>query len=84
MLTLEGGIYALLSALLIMTLGNAFLLLVADAVPGIANYAKFAYPVSLVVCLIAAIFAICLSVPAIVYRAASHETIIERLRNFEN
>ena len=43
-LILEGGIYALISALLILTLGNAFLLLVADAVPNIANYAKFEYP----------------------------------------
>lgn len=83
-LTLEGGIYALISTLLIMTLGNAFLLLVADAVPSIANYAKFEYPVTLVVCLIAAIFVICLSVPAIVYKATSNETIIERLHNFEN
>ena len=83
-LTLEGGFYALISTILIMTLGNAFLLLVADAVPSIANYAKFEYPVSLVVCLIAAIFVICLSVPAIVYKATSNETVIERLHNFEN
>ncbi len=83
-LTLEGGIYAIISTLLIMTLGNAFLLLVADAVPGIANYAKFEYPALLVVCLIAAIFAICLSVPSIVYKAISGETVIERLRDFEN
>lgn len=82
-LTLEGGIYAFISTLLIMTLGNAFLLLVADAVPNIANYAKFEYPVLLVVCLIAAIFVICLSVPAIVYKATSNETVIERLHNFE-
>lgn len=83
-LTLEGGIYALISALLIMTFGNAFLMLVANAVPNIASYAKFEYPVLLVVCLIAAIFVICLSVPAIVYKTASEETVIERLHNFEN
>ena len=83
-LTLEGGIYALISALLIMTFGNAFLLLVADAVPHIANYAKFEYPVLLVICLIAAIFVICLTVPAIVYRATSGETVMERLHDFEN
>lgn len=83
-LTLEGGFYALISTILIMTLGNAFLLLVADAVPSIANYAKFEYPVLLVVCLIVAIFVICLSVPAIVYKATSNETVIERLHNFDN
>lgn len=83
-LTLEGGIYALISTGLIMTLGNAFLLLVADAVPHIANYAEFTYPFGLVAGLIGAIFVICLSVPGIVYRAISRETVIERLHNFEN
>lgn len=37
-----------ISTLLIMTFGNAFLLLVADAVPHIANYAVFEYPVALI------------------------------------
>ena len=83
-LTLEGGIYALISTLLIMTFGNAFLMLVADAVPHMANYAVFQYPVALVIGLIAAIFVICLSVPDIVYKATSDETIIERLHNFDN
>lgn len=83
-LTLEGGIYAAISTLLIMTFGNAFLMLVASAVPNMANYAKFEYPVVLVISLIAAIFVICLSVPAIVYKATSDETVIERLHNFNN
>ena len=83
-LTLEGGIYALISTLLIMTFGNAFLMLVANAVPHLANYAVFEYPVALVIALIAAIFVICLSVPAIVYKATSDETVIERLHNFNN
>ena len=83
-LTLEGGIYALVTTVLIMTLGNAFLLLGADAVPHMADYAKFEYPFALVICLIFAIFIICLSVPAIVYRAVSKETVIERLHDLGN
>ena len=83
-LTLEGGIYALISTLLIMTFGNAFLFLVARAVPNMVDYAVFEYPVALVIGLIAAIFVICLSVPAIVYKAISDETVIERLRDFDN
>ena len=83
-LTLEGGIYALISTLLIMTFGNAFLLLVARAVPNMVDYAVFEYPFALVIGLIAAIFVICLSVPAIVYKAISDETVIERLRDFDN
>ena len=83
-LTLEGSIYALVTTALIMTLGNVFLLLVADAVPHMADYAKFEYPFALVICLIFAIFIICLSVPAIVYRAVSKETVIERLHDLGN
>jgi putative ABC transport system permease protein len=49
-----------------------------------ANYAVFKYPVALVIGLIAAIFVICLSVPAIVYKATSDETVIERLHNFDS
>ena len=83
-LTLEGGFYALISTILIMTFGNAFLLLVANAVPSIADYAKFEYPLLLVIGLIIAIFVICLCVPSFVYSFISRETIIERLHNFEN
>lgn len=60
------------------------IMLVADAVPHMANYAVFKYPVALVIGLIAAIFVICLSVPAIVYKATSDETVIERLHNFDS
>ena len=48
------------------------------------SYAVFEYPALLVIGLIAAIFVICLSVPVIVYKATSDETVIERLHNFEN
>ena len=41
-----------------------------------ANYAVFKYPVALVIGLIAAIFVICLSVPAIVHKATSDETAV--------
>ncbi len=75
-LTVEGGIYALISTLLILTFGNAFLMLVADAVPNLADYAVFEYPIGLVIRLIAAIFVICLSVPGIVYKLISNETVI--------
>ena len=83
-LTIEGGYYALITTVLIMTLGNAFLLLVAAAVPSIADYAKFEYPIAFVIGLIVAIFVICLSVPSLVYRFISKETVIERLHDFEN
>ena len=80
----EGGIYALISTGIIMTLGNGFLMLVASAVPNLANYARFEYPLLLVILLILAIFVICLSVPPMIYGLTSRETIIERLHDFES
>ncbi len=84
MLTWEGGFYALISTGLILTLGNAFLYLVDRSASSFADYAQFVYPTGLVIGLIAAFTVICLSVPAIVYQSVSRETIIKRLRNFEN
>lgn len=84
MLTWEGGYYALISSGLILTLGNGFLYLVAQAVPNIADYAQFTYPYTLVVGLIAAFTIICLTVPLIVFRTISRETVTERLHAFEN
>lgn len=84
MLTWEGGFYALISTGLILTLGNAFLYLIDRSATSFADYAQFVYPTGLVIGLIAAFTVICLSVPAIVYRILSRETVIERLRNFEN
>ena len=84
MLLWEGGYYALISSGLILTLGNGFLYLVARAVPSIADYAQFTYPYALVAGLIAAFTAVCLTVPAIVFRFISRETVTERLHAFEN
>lgn len=48
------------------------------------RHAVFEYPALLVIRLIAAIFVICLSVPGIVYKLISNETVIERMRSFDN
>lgn len=84
MLILEGGIYALITTLLIMTFGNIFILFVAKTVPYVIDYAKFVYPIGLLIALITVIFIICLTVPAIAYKTISKETVIERLHNFDN
>ena len=80
----DEGIHIVILGQIRIRIFNAFLLLVADAVPSIADYARFEYPVALVVSLIIAIFVICLSVPSLVYRFISKETVIERLHDFEN
>lgn len=64
-----------------------------NLLPVLNVYENIVYPIEIdggktdtrfVIGLIAAIFVICLSVPAIVHKATSDETVIERLHNFEN
>lgn len=80
--TLEGFFYALFSALLILTAGNAILSAVAALVPSVADYADFRYPAAALLILFILIFAVCLSVPQLVYRITSKATVMERLRDF--
>lgn len=84
MLTFEGGYYAIVTTLLILTVGSGILYLFAKAVPNIADYAVFQYPYGWIAVLLALIFLICLSVPSVVYRATAKESITQRLHNTDN
>ncbi len=79
MLTWEGFYYALFTAGCMLTLGNGVLYLISKAVVQIADYTVFSYPFGLVVCLIAVLFAVCLTVPAIVFRMTAKESVTQRL-----
>lgn len=79
MLTWEGFYYALFTSGCILTLGNGVMYLISKAVTKIADYAVFTYPVGLVAALIAVLFAVCLIVPALVFRATAKESVTERL-----
>ncbi len=83
LLIAEGGYYAGISTLLILTAGSGMLVLVAKWVPALADYARFEYPAGLVCALIVAIFVICLSVPAIVYHTMGRESLAGQLRAAE-
>ena len=83
MLTFEGFYYALITTVIVMTLGNVILYVVADLSPQIADYAVFKYPIGLISAFIAVIFIICLSVPGIIYRTTVKESITQRLRDIE-
>ena len=78
-LTWEGFYYALFTAGCMLTLGNGVLYLISKAVVQIADYTVFSYPFGLVVCLIAVLFAVCLTVPAIVFRMTAKESVTQRL-----
>ena len=84
MLTFEGGYYAIVTTLLILTVGSGILYLFAKAVPNVADYAVFQYPYGWIAVLLALIFLICLSVPSVVYRVTAKESITQRLHNTDN
>ncbi len=79
MLTFEGAYYALITSLLILTLGSGVIGVLARLTPMIADYAKVVYPFATMGIMILAIFAICMSVPPLVYRNVSKETVTQRL-----
>ncbi len=81
MLCLEGFCYALITVLLIMSLGNAVMFFIGGAMPSLADYAQFTYPYIEVSLLVAVIFAICIAVPPIVYKTVNKESVTQRLHN---
>lgn len=83
MLCFEGLYYGLLSILLIMTIGNAMIYVIGNYASKIADYAVFYYPAAQVAGMCAIILAICISVPAMIYRTLSGESVTERLRSGE-
>lgn len=81
MLMLEGVYYGIITLVLILTLGNAIVYAVAKLAEMIADYAVFNYPWKLMLIIAAVIMAICMIVPAAVYRTLSKESVTERLRS---
>lgn len=79
MLICEGLYYALITTGLILTLGNLALWFVSENITSIADYAVFHYPFAIIGIIIAAILAVCLSVPGLVFRTLSKESVTERL-----
>lgn len=84
MLTWEGFYYALFTAGFILTLGNGVMYLISKAVVQLADYAAFVYPFGLVGGLIAVLFAVCLAVPALVFRATARESVTQRLHRADD
>lgn len=80
MLNYEGFYYGLITILLILTVGNGMIYVIADLSQRIADYAVFHYPVAALLLLCVVIMAICMLVPSIVYRTLSKESVTERLR----
>lgn len=80
MLVYEGMYYGLITILLILTIGNVIVYMVANLAASIADYATFHYPVILIFVIAVVIMAVCTLVPRAVYQMVSKESITERLR----
>ena len=84
MISFEGLFYAATVGVLVLTLGNAILMIISQLVPSIADYAKFTYPAVQLILLLLLVFIICVSIPPVIYRVISKETVTERLHGFDN
>lgn len=80
MLQIEGNTYAVITAMLIFTLGSAVLYRTFQMVKAQASYAVFTYPFFQSAVSLAIVMIICNLVPVLVYRAETNRSIIERLR----
>lgn len=80
MLQIEGNTYAVITAILIFTLGSAVLYGAFQIVKAQASYAVFTYPFFQIVISLAVVIMICNLVPILVYKAEANRSIIERLR----
>lgn len=80
MLIFEGMYYGIITIVLVLTIGNSIIYLIAKLASQIADYATFYYPYGLMFVIAAVIIAICTVVPVIVYRTISQASITERLK----
>lgn len=83
MLICEGVYYAMITVVLIVTLGSGIMNLMAYFSAQLADYAIFYYPWKLLIGVILAVFLISLVVPVVVYKTVSRESVVERLRAIE-
>lgn len=83
MLMYEGLVYGMISCGLILTLGSLMMYGTGKLCMHIADYAIFHYPFELVIVMAVVLFAICIVVPALVFRLINKETVVERLRMTE-
>lgn len=80
MLRIEGNTYAIITAILILTLGSGVLYGAFQIVKAQASYAVFTYPFCQIVTSLVIVTMICNLVPILVYKAEANHSIIERLR----
>lgn len=80
MLMLEGAYYGLITVGMIATLGSGIMLVVARLTKIAVDYAVISYPWMQMMVASLLIMAICVFVPACIYKSVSGESVTERIR----
>ena len=80
MLMYEGMFYGIITTVLIVTLGSLMMYGAGRLSVNLADYAVFHYPYALVAGVVVVLFAICIVVPAMVFRLVTKDTVTSRLR----
>lgn len=83
LLLFEGAGYAIISTLLISTIGTLISYGAYSLFSQEATYAVFSFPTLPLSIAIVLVFAVCLSVPLIAYKQIKKDSIVERLRQME-
>lgn len=81
MLIVEGICYAVIISGLILTVGSLIMNIIGKYTEKIADYATYSYPVNTVILLMIILFAVCITVPTVVFKNTSKQTIADRLKN---
>lgn len=79
----EGLIYAIISLLLVMVFGNVITYGFFSAMAQQFEYIVFDFPFISFFLMLLAVFAICLTIPKLIYRFVSRASIVERLKEIE-
>ncbi len=83
MLQFEGGAYAVITYILVLTLGTSISYGLFRVFSMEATYAVFTFPIIPLLISFMLIFGICLVLPMITYKAVSKQSVTERLRSIE-
>ncbi|MGM0123545.1 hypothetical protein IGI37_000917 [Enterococcus sp. AZ194] len=80
LLVLEGLLYSGFSSILLLTLGSGGIVLLFKLIRSRLGYAQFFFPYLPMGVIICSLIIICISLPLLVYRRLTNQSIIERLR----
>jgi putative ABC transport system permease protein len=83
LLSLEGGYYAIVTFVLLSTIGMGLIYLLMQVVKSQMYYLEFKFPIGILALLFTLLFAVCILTPLLAYKSINKKSIVERLKNNE-